>query len=58
MPELGNLWIASAATHEQRNLVGSLLQAEMILASLGFKVSETSVAEFEAQEEVEHEASL
>lgn len=61
MPELDNLWIASAAVHEQRNLIGSLLQAELILASLGFKVSEASVEDFEAQNEEtepEHEASL
>lgn len=38
IPDLENLWIASGAAHVQRNLVGSLLQAEIVLASLGFKV--------------------
>ncbi|XGC80753.1 FAD-dependent oxidoreductase [Bdellovibrio bacteriovorus] len=38
IPELENLWIASPTVHEQRNLVGALLQAETIVASLGFQV--------------------
>lgn len=38
IPSLENLWIASATVNEQKNLVGSLLQAEMIVASLGFRV--------------------
>lgn len=38
MPELENLWIGSSTVHEQKNLVGSLLQAEMIVASLGFRM--------------------
>lgn len=41
IPELENLWIASSTVNEQKNLVGALLQAEMIVASLGFKVEET-----------------
>lgn len=36
LPGLENLWIGSATVHEQRNLVGALLQAEMVVASLGF----------------------
>lgn len=44
IPELENLWIASATVHEQKNLVGALLQAEMILASLGFKVEAQEAA--------------
>lgn len=36
IPELENLWIASATVHEQKNLVGALLQAETVVASLGF----------------------
>lgn len=38
IPDLENLWIGSSAMNPQKNLVGALLQAEMILASLGFKV--------------------
>lgn len=38
IPELENLWIASATVNEQKNLVGALLQAETIIASLGFRV--------------------
>lgn len=42
MPELENLWIASSTVNEQRNLIGALLQAEMIVASLGFRVEQNS----------------
>lgn len=38
LPNLENLWVASATLNSQKNLVGALLQAEMIVASLGFKV--------------------
>lgn len=41
IPNLENLWIASATVNEQKNLVGALLQAEMVVASLGFKVETT-----------------
>lgn len=37
LPELKNLWIASSTVNEQKNLVGALLQAKTILASLGFQ---------------------
>ena len=57
LPDLSNLWIASATMHEQRNLVGSLLQAEMILASLGFKVTESEASSGQ-YEESEVEASM
>lgn len=40
IPELENLWVASATVNEQKNLVGALLQAEMIVASLGFRVEQ------------------
>lgn len=30
-----NLWIGSATAHDQRNLVGALLQAELVTAALG-----------------------
>ncbi len=36
LSEAENLWVASATLNGQRNLVGSLLQAEIILNSLGF----------------------
>lgn len=38
IPGLENLWIASSTVHEQRNLIGSLLQAQMIVTALGFSV--------------------
>lgn len=50
IPSLENLWIASATVNEQKNLVGSLLQAEMIIASLGFKVQEVENLEENFQE--------
>lgn len=49
LPSLHNLWIASATMNEQKNLVGALLQAEMIVASLGFKVEEHHQTEQEAE---------
>lgn len=49
IPELENLWIASSTVNEQRNLVGALLQAEMTVASLGFKVEKAAVEEFSAE---------
>ncbi len=49
MPDLHNLWIASATVNEQKNLIGALLQAEMIVASLGFKVEEKHQTEHEAE---------
>lgn len=56
MPELENLWIASSTVNEQKNLVGALLQAEMIVASLGFKVEEQSSHAPAPQEEVFQDA--
>lgn len=44
IPNLENLWIASATVNEQKNLVGALLQAEMVVASLGFKVEASTEA--------------
>lgn len=37
-PELENLWVSSSAVSLQKNLLGALLQAELILTSLGFRV--------------------
>lgn len=37
IPSLENLWVGSATMHEQKNLVGAILQAEMIVAALGFQ---------------------
>lgn len=62
IPNLENLWVASATLNEQKNLVGSLLQAEMTVASLGFKVeagTEVNQAEDETSaESYQEEASL
>lgn len=41
LPKVDNLWIASAAMNATPNLVGSLLQAQLTLASLGFGDSAT-----------------
>jgi len=57
LPELENLWIASATVNEQKNLVGALLQAEMVIASLGFKV-EAGAEPVSHDEESSSEASL
>lgn len=51
MPELENLWIASSTVHEQKNLVGALLQAEMVVASLGFRIEVQNPTELEINRE-------
>lgn len=56
IPGLENLWIASSTVNEQKNLVGALLQAEMIVASLGFKVEEAPI--YKPEENITAEASL
>jgi hypothetical protein len=58
MPELENLWIASSTVHEQKNLVGALLQAEMIIASLGFRIEAQEDAASAATESTLSEATL
>lgn len=58
LPGLENLWIGSATMNEQRNLVGALLQAEMITASLGFQVIERTADVAQEEEEEPSEASL
>ena len=58
IPELENLWIASATLNEQKNLVGSLLQAEMTVAALGFKVEDSAEMMVETHEAPLEEASL
>ncbi|CAE81139.1 NAD(P)-binding protein [Bdellovibrio bacteriovorus] len=58
MPELENLWIASATVHEQKNLVGALLQAEMVVASLGFKVEAAETSAVSDESESMTEAAL
>lgn len=39
-PDLENLWMGSAAFQVDRNLIGALKQSWLVLASLGFSVSE------------------
>ncbi|WP_413943659.1 FAD-dependent oxidoreductase [Bdellovibrio sp. HCB-162] len=58
IPELENLWIASSTVNEQKNLVGALLQAEMIVASLGFRVEASEEVTMNHEEETPQEASL
>jgi hypothetical protein len=50
-----NLWIGSATAHDQRNLVGALLQAELVTASLGCHPDGVAV-EIKSQEERKEEA--
>lgn len=42
LPELENLWVASSTVSEQKNLIGALAQAEMVIASLGFQVQQSA----------------
>lgn len=41
LPSVENLWIGSAAANPQKNLIGGLLQAHLIVAALGFEVGTT-----------------
>lgn len=43
LPEVDNLWIGSPTLSPQKNLVGALSQAQMVLAALGCLVSETEI---------------
>jgi hypothetical protein len=36
LPGLSNLWVASGPVNLQKNLVGTLLQAQLVVSSLGF----------------------
>ncbi len=45
LPSLENLWVSSSAINPQKNLLGALLQAEMTLSSLGFKIEQQSPLE-------------
>lgn len=35
LPGISNFWVASAQAHHQRNILGSLLQAELVTSALG-----------------------
>lgn len=39
LPGLHNLWIGSASVNAQKNLVGALSQAQLVLAALGFEIT-------------------
>lgn len=41
IPGLENLWIASGTQNPNKNMVGSILQAHLILSSLGFSLKES-----------------
>ncbi|WP_413289357.1 FAD-dependent oxidoreductase [Bdellovibrio sp. HCB337] len=53
LPGLQNLWIGSTSVNAQKNIVGALSQAQMVIAALGFEitapefVSETETTEIE-----------
>lgn len=38
LPSLSNLWIGSATVNPQKNLVGALLQAALVVSALGFDI--------------------
>lgn len=43
IPGLQNLWIGSASMNSQKNLVGALAQAQMMIAALGFEITAPQV---------------
>lgn len=51
LPGLENLWVASPSVNVQKNLVGALSQAKMVLTALGFDVNAPMVSAEEAETE-------
>lgn len=45
LPNLENLWIGSAAMNPQKNLLGALLQTQLVLASMGFDLKNAPMLE-------------
>jgi hypothetical protein len=43
LPGLPNLWIGSGSVNPQKNILGALLQAELVISSLGFDLQAPSV---------------
>lgn len=43
LPQAENLWIASASMNPQKNLVGALLQAELVCNAIGFQTDSQEV---------------
>ncbi|MEK6774215.1 MAG: NAD(P)-binding protein [Bdellovibrionota bacterium] len=41
LPGIENLWIGSGQAHVQKNLIGTLLQSELVISALGFASSTT-----------------
>lgn len=59
--KVNNLWIASASMNQYPNLLGSLLQSQMTLASLGFSGFQMANADFteeQTTEQTQTEAEL
>lgn len=55
LPGVENFWIGSGQVHAQKNLVGALSQAQLVLAALGF-TSSLSRADEPRTDEQHHEA--
>jgi hypothetical protein len=56
LPGLNNLWVASGPVNAQKNLIGALAQANLVMAALGFDVTAPVVStEAETQAETESE---
>lgn len=45
LPTFKNFWVASGTMNSQKNILGSLLQAELVLGSLGFNPIEVAKSE-------------
>jgi hypothetical protein len=54
--DIENLWVASAAVHNQKFWVGSLLQAQLVLAAMGFQTQEIENTQEESAETQESES--
>lgn len=56
LPQTSNFWVASGLVHPQKNLLGSLLQAEMALSGMGICVPATMVKDSATEEVIENPA--
>jgi hypothetical protein len=54
IPGLENLWIASGTQNPNKNMTGSIMQAQLILSSLGFNLNDSKVETLEDEKSQQH----
>lgn len=58
LPQLNNFWIASAQAHQQKNILGSLMQAELVTSALGCHPLGHQVQVSNSNDELSHNEHL